>query len=61
VTGKRAGANHASSAIKEPQLHLQALQANIELQRDIGFLKEPLDIKEFVDLSLVKEAAQRLR
>jgi len=31
--------------------NLQALQANIDLQRDVGFLKEPLNIKEFVDLS----------
>ena len=52
----------AGDYYRDPNMlpNLQALQANVDLQRDIGFLKEPLDIKEFVDLSLVEEAAQRL-
>jgi ABC-type nitrate/sulfonate/bicarbonate transport system substrate-binding protein len=40
--------------------NLQALQANIDLQREVGFLKEALDIQNYLDLGIVKEAAQRL-
>jgi NitT/TauT family transport system substrate-binding protein len=39
---------------------LEALQANIDLQQRLGFLRSPLDVKKYADLSLVKEAAQRL-
>lgn len=38
---------------------LTALQANINLQRQLGFLHSDLDVGEHADLSLVKEAAQR--
>ncbi|HUB97066.1 MAG TPA: ABC transporter substrate-binding protein [Stellaceae bacterium] len=40
---------------------LDALQSNIELQRDLGFLKSDLDVRKLADLSYVKEAAQRLK
>jgi NitT/TauT family transport system substrate-binding protein len=40
--------------------NLQALQANIDLQREVGFLKGAIDIQNYVDLSILKEAAQRL-
>ena len=41
---------------------LAALQANIEVQRDLGFLKGPIDVqKKYVDLSIVREAATRLK
>lgn len=40
---------------------IAALQANIDVQRDVGFLKAKIEVKNFVDLSIVKEAAQRLR
>jgi sulfonate transport system substrate-binding protein len=40
---------------------LTALQANIDVQRDLGFLKGPIDIQKYADLSLVKEAAQRVK
>ena len=36
---------------------LAALQANIDVQRDLGFLKGPIDVQKYVDLSLVREAA----
>jgi NitT/TauT family transport system substrate-binding protein len=36
------------------------LQANIDLQREVGFLKEPIDITKYVDLSFVQEAGGRL-
>ena len=40
---------------------LAALQSNIDVQRDLGFLKGPLDVQKYADLSLVREAAQRLK
>ena len=40
---------------------LAALQANIEVQRDLGFLKGPIDVQKYTDLSIVREAAQRLK
>ena len=40
---------------------LDALQANIDTMHALGFTKEALDIKPYADLSLVKEAAARLR
>jgi sulfonate transport system substrate-binding protein len=40
---------------------LAALQSNIDVQRDLGFLKRPIDVQTYADLSLVREAAQRLK
>jgi NitT/TauT family transport system substrate-binding protein len=40
---------------------LAALQANIDVQRDLGFLKGPIDVQKYADLSVVREAAQRLK
>jgi len=40
---------------------LVALQANIDTMRSLGFTKETLDVKQYADLSLVKEAAARLK
>jgi sulfonate transport system substrate-binding protein len=39
---------------------LDALQANIDLQHKLGFLKAPLDVKKYADFSIAKEAAGRL-
>ena len=39
---------------------LEALQANINLQREVGFLPRPLDIRDYLELDIVKEAARRL-
>jgi NitT/TauT family transport system substrate-binding protein len=41
--------------------NLAALQSNIDLERQEGFVKSPIDIKKYVDLSLVGEAAARLQ
>lgn len=48
---------------RDPNLvpDLDALQANIDLQRDIGLLRTSVDVKKHADLSLVREAARRLR
>lgn len=40
---------------------LKVLQANIDLERREGFLRSALTIRNYVDLSLVAEAAGRLR
>ncbi|HUZ72924.1 MAG TPA: ABC transporter substrate-binding protein [Stellaceae bacterium] len=39
---------------------LNALQANVNTQHQLGFLKTSLDVKKYADLSIVKEAAQKL-
>jgi sulfonate transport system substrate-binding protein len=41
------------------QPDLEALQANVDLQHQLGFLRSPLDVKKYADLSIVTEAAQR--
>jgi NitT/TauT family transport system substrate-binding protein len=39
---------------------LQALQANIDMQQQLGFLKSGFDVNRYADLSMVKEAARGL-
>ena len=39
---------------------LDALQGNIDLQQKLGFVRASVDIKKHADLSIAKEAAQRL-
>jgi sulfonate transport system substrate-binding protein len=41
--------------------NLEALAANIRVQRDLGLIKAELDVPVHADLTLVKEAALRLR
>jgi ABC-type nitrate/sulfonate/bicarbonate transport system substrate-binding protein len=40
--------------------NLEALQANINLQKTLGFLRAEVEVDKHADLSLVKEAAARL-
>jgi NitT/TauT family transport system substrate-binding protein len=40
---------------------LDVLQSNIKLTNELGFLKSNVDIKPYTDLSLVKEAAARVK
>lgn len=40
--------------------NLQALQANVDLQHKLGFLRAPLQVEKYADLSIAKDAAQRL-
>ncbi len=40
--------------------NLDALQANVELAHQLGFLRASLDVKKYADLSLAEEAAKRL-
>lgn len=39
--------------------NIAVLQSNIDLQHAAGFLKDPINIKENMDLSIVEEAARR--
>ena len=40
---------------------LAALQRNVDLTRELGFIKASFDVAKFSDLSLVQEAAKRLQ
>ena len=39
---------------------LKALQKNVDLAKQLGFLRSDLDVGKYVELSIVKEAAQRI-
>ena len=41
--------------------NIEALQSNIDEQKKLGFIKERIDVANYVDLSLVEEAAKRLQ
>jgi sulfonate transport system substrate-binding protein len=41
--------------------NLDALQHNIDTTQELGFVKNKIDVKKYADLSLVKEAAARLK
>ncbi|HLH93017.1 MAG TPA: ABC transporter substrate-binding protein [Xanthobacteraceae bacterium] len=41
--------------------NLEALQRNADVMKDLGFVKQRVDIKAHADLSLVEEAAKRLK
>jgi NitT/TauT family transport system substrate-binding protein len=43
----------------EARVDVDALQKNVDVQHELGFLKEPLIVKPYVDLSLVEEAGKR--
>jgi NitT/TauT family transport system substrate-binding protein len=40
---------------------LAALQKNVDMTRDLGFVRSSLDVKKHADLSMVQEAAKRLK
>jgi sulfonate transport system substrate-binding protein len=40
---------------------LDALQKNVDMTRDLGFVKSSLDVRKYADLSIVEEAAKRLK
>ncbi|HEY2527514.1 MAG TPA: ABC transporter substrate-binding protein [Xanthobacteraceae bacterium] len=41
--------------------NLKALQTNLQLQKQVGFLKSNIDVNKYSDLGLVEEAANRLK
>jgi sulfonate transport system substrate-binding protein len=42
-------------------LDVEAIQSNVDLTQKLGFIKAKLDVKKLVDLSLVEEAAKRIK
>jgi sulfonate transport system substrate-binding protein len=48
---------------RDPNLHpnLAAMQSNLKIQKEAGFLDIDLDVKKFADLSMVDEAAARIK
>jgi len=50
-------------AYRDPNLlpDLAALQRNVDMTRDLGFVRGTLDVKAHADLSLVEEASRRLQ
>jgi NitT/TauT family transport system substrate-binding protein len=41
--------------------NLAALQSNVAMMKDLGFVKSIIDVQKHSDLSIVKEAAARLK
>ena len=41
--------------------NLEALQKNIDMTTDLGFVKGKVDLAQHTDLSIVKEAAARIK
>ena len=40
---------------------MKALQANVDATQELGFIKSKLDVQKYTDLSLIQEAAARLK
>jgi NitT/TauT family transport system substrate-binding protein len=40
---------------------LAALQKNVDMTRDLGFVRSALDVKKHTDLSIVQDAAKRFK
>jgi len=41
--------------------NLDALQKNVDLTKELGFIRASVDVKAYTDLSIVQEAAKRLK
>jgi NitT/TauT family transport system substrate-binding protein len=41
--------------------NLDALQNNVKITKELGFVKADLDVRKYTDLSIVQEAAKRLK
>jgi sulfonate transport system substrate-binding protein len=41
--------------------NLDALQSNVKMTKELGFVKADMDIKKYADLSIIEEAAKRLK
>ena len=40
---------------------LKALQSNVNITKDLGFVKDPIDVEKYADLSIVQDALKRLK
>jgi sulfonate transport system substrate-binding protein len=52
-----------TDAYRDPNMlpDLEALQRNVDLTRDLGYARASFDVKAYSDLSMVEEAAKRLK
>ncbi len=41
--------------------NLDALQANVKMTKELGFIRADMDVKKYADLSIIQEAANRLK
>jgi len=41
--------------------NLDALQKNVDMTKELGFIKSSFDVKKYSDLSMIEEAAKRLK
>ena len=44
---------------KDVRPNVEALQSNIKIQKDLGFLRADVDVPKYADLTLVEDAAKR--
>jgi sulfonate transport system substrate-binding protein len=58
---KKDGQNGDYYRNPEGKPDLDALQKSMDLQLEYGFLKQKVDVKNYVDLSIVEEAVKRLQ
>jgi NitT/TauT family transport system substrate-binding protein len=40
---------------------LVSIQRSVDMLKEFNFLKEPLDVKKYADLSLIEDAAKRIK
>ena len=59
---RAAGLGTAKDYFRDRNLlpNLAALQRNVDLTRDLGFIKASLDVTTYSDLSLAQDAAKRV-
>jgi sulfonate transport system substrate-binding protein len=52
-----------TDAYRDPDMlpDLAALQSNVDMTAELGYARASFDVKQYSDLSMVKEAAQRLK
>jgi NitT/TauT family transport system substrate-binding protein len=41
--------------------NLDALQANVKMTKELGFIRSDMDVKKYADLSIIEEAVKRLK
>ena len=48
---------------RDPNLmpNMEALQRNVDTTQELGFIKKKIDVKKYADLTLIEEAAKRLK
>ena len=52
-----------TDAYRDPDMlpNLEALQKNVDMTKELGYAQASFDVKKYSDLSMVEEAAKRLK